>query len=174
MSIRLNDNVAELLGRGETTKCLDVDLVGGVGRHRRLIQNACRHLCILRAKHPQDFVGADVVGSRLVRIYPDPHGILPFTKGPELRNAREARNLISDAQHVVRKILSAARSIRRVDMNAKQQGLDGLVHLYALELDLLRQSSQHILHAIARQHQVRVRIAADLEDHGSGEPAITR
>src|ERR1700722_3482894 len=42
--VRFDDDVAELLGRGEAAERLDVDLVGGVARDRRLVQHTCRNL----------------------------------------------------------------------------------------------------------------------------------
>ncbi len=47
LGVRFDDDVAELLGRGETAEHLDVDLVGGVARDRRLVQDTRRNLGVL-------------------------------------------------------------------------------------------------------------------------------
>ena len=59
-------------------------------------------------------------------------------------------------------------------MDAQQQGRDCLLDLHPLELDFLRQPGQRVLHPVVREHQRRVDVGADLEDHRDGELAVTR
>ena len=59
-------------------------------------------------------------------------------------------------------------------MDTQEQGRNGLLDLHALELDLLRQPGQRVLHAVMREHESRVDVGADLEDHRDRELAVTR
>src|SRR5580700_1390467 len=58
-------------------------------------------------------------------------------------------------------------------MDTEKQGRDGLLDMHALELDLLGQPGQRVLHAVVREHECRVDIRADFEDHRDGELAVT-
>ena len=53
-------------------------------------------------------------------------------------------------------------------MDTEKQGRDGLLNLHALELDLLGQPGQRVLHAVMREHEGRVDVRADFEDHRKG------
>ena len=143
--VRLDDDVAELLGRRQSAERLDVDLVGRVGRDRRRIEHARRDLGVLRTQRAQDLAGADVVRGSLVRIDPDPHRVLALAEQLDIRHARQARDLVADLQHVVRHVFGAARAIRRIHVHAEQQRLDGLLDLHALSLHFLRQPGQRVL-----------------------------
>src|SRR3979411_3513873 len=59
-------------------------------------------------------------------------------------------------------------------MDTQEQGRNGLRDLPALELDLLRQPGQRVLHAVMREHERRVDVCPDLEDPRDGELAVTR
>src|SRR5580692_8828278 len=59
-------------------------------------------------------------------------------------------------------------------MDTQEQGRNCLLDLHPLELDLLRQPGQRVLDAVMREHERRVDIGADLEDHRDAELAITR
>src|SRR5260370_2157904 len=59
-------------------------------------------------------------------------------------------------------------------MDTQEQGRNGLLDLHALELNLLRQPRQRVLHAVMREHERRVDVGADLEDHRDGKLAVTR
>src|SRR3984957_15490424 len=177
LGIRLYDDVAKLFGRGETPKCADIHLisVAGVVEHRRLIEGASRDLSVLSTQDVQDIAGADITRSGFVRIDPDPHRILPLSQNPEIRDAGQARDFVSHVENeIVGDVLRAARSIRRIWMDAKQQGRDCLLDLHAFELDFLRQPGQRVLHPVVREHQGRVDVGADLENHRDVELAITR
>ena len=177
LGIRLHDDVAELLGGGETPKRADVDLVGParVVEDRRLVESSGRDLGVLGAQDIEDVAGADIARGSLVRIDPDPHGVLPLTQDPEIGNAGKPRDLVSDVENeVVGDVLGAAGSIRGIGMDAQQEGRDRLPDLHALELDFLRQPGQRVLHPVVRQHERCVDVGADLEDHRDVELAITR
>src|SRR3984893_14476448 len=176
LGVRLYDDVAKLFGRGETSKCADIHLisVARVVEHRRLIEGTSRDLSVLSTQYVQDIAGADITRSGLVRIDPDPHRILPLSQNPEIRDAGQARDFVSHVENeIVGDVLRAARSIRRIWMDAKQQGRDCLLDLHAFELDFLRQPGQGVLHPVVREHQRRVDIGADLEKPRDAELAIT-
>ena len=59
-------------------------------------------------------------------------------------------------------------------MHAEEESLDSLFNLYTLQLNLLGQSGQCILDAALCEHEVRVRIRTDFEDHRDGEEPIAR
>ena len=115
LRIRLDDDVAELLGCPESAQRFNAGLISctPVTEDRRLVEGAGRHLGVLGAKGAQNIAGADVVRGSLVRVDPDAHRILPLAQGPEIRHARKSRDLVFDMEnHVVRDIFGAARSIR--------------------------------------------------------------
>src|ERR1700733_8752789 len=176
LGIRLYDDVAKLFGRGETSKCADIHLisVARVVEHRRLIEGTSRDLSVLTTQYVQNIAGADITRSGLVRIDPDPHRVLPLSQNPEIRDAGQARDFVSHVENeIVGDVLRAARSIRRIWMNAQQQGWDCLLDLHPLELDFLRQPGQRVLHPVVREHQCRVDVGAYLENHRDAELAIT-
>src|ERR1700729_221328 len=103
LGIRLYDNVAKLFRRGETPKCADIHLisVARVVEHRRLIEGARRNLSVLSTQYVQNITGADITRSGLVWIDPDPHRILPFSQNPEIRDAGQARDLVSHVENEI-------------------------------------------------------------------------
>src|SRR6516162_9395791 len=74
--IRFEDDVGELLGRGQPAERFDIDLVGFVTPDRRLIEDTGRDWQILCAQCRQYVAGAEVVCRNSVRIEPDAHGVL--------------------------------------------------------------------------------------------------
>src|SRR5262249_44956199 len=73
--VGLDDDVGELLGRGQPAERFDVDLISFVTRGRRLVQDTGRDLKILRAQRGEHVAGGEIVGRRLVRVEPDAHRI---------------------------------------------------------------------------------------------------
>ena len=73
--VGFDDDVGELLGRGQPAERLDVDLIGLVARDRRLVQDTGRDLQVLRAQRREHVAGIEIVGRDLVRIEPDAHRI---------------------------------------------------------------------------------------------------
>ena len=59
-------------------------------------------------------------------------------------------------------------------MHAEEESLDGLLNLHTLQLDVLGQSRQRILDSTLGEHEVRVWIRTDFEDHRDGEEPIAR
>jgi len=59
-------------------------------------------------------------------------------------------------------------------MHAEEESLDGLLNLHTLQLDVLGQSRQCILDSTLGEHEVRVWIRTDFEDHRDGEEPIAR
>src|SRR5262249_60630765 len=73
--VGFDDDVGELLGRGQPAERFDVDLISFVARARRLVQDTGRDLKILRAQRGEHVAGGEIVGRRLVRVEPDAHCI---------------------------------------------------------------------------------------------------
>ena len=60
--VGFDDDVGELLGRGQPAERFDVDLIGFVTRGRRLVQDAGRDLKILGAQRREHVAGGEIVG----------------------------------------------------------------------------------------------------------------
>ena len=68
LRIGLQDNVGELLWGRQPAERLDIELIGRISRHRRLIQNASGDLHVLRLQRRKHFTGVELVSGHLVRI----------------------------------------------------------------------------------------------------------
>ncbi len=176
LRVRLDNDVAELFGCRQSPQRFDADLVGGarVVEDRRLVEGAGRHLGVLGAQGAEDIAGADAVGSGSIWVDPDPHGVLPLAQRPEIGDTGQARDLVADVKdHIVGDVFGAAGPVRGIGMHAKEQGWDGLLDLHALQLDVLGQPGQRVLHPVMREHQGRVDIGPDFENHRDGDQTVT-
>jgi hypothetical protein len=95
-AVGLDDDVAELLRRGQPAKRFDVDLIGLVAGGWWLIQDTGRDLQILRAECTEHLVCPEVVRRNPVRIEPDTHGVLAAALELHVADARQARQHVLD------------------------------------------------------------------------------
>src|SRR5215831_10699969 len=171
--IRFEDDVGELLGRGQPAERFDIDLVGFVTRGWRLIEDTGRDLQILCAQSRQYVAGAEVVCRNSVRIKPDAHGVLTGALELDIADTVQAREHVLHVQGcVVRQVQSVARFVRRVEVNGQKYAGYCLADLHAQALDVVRKSRQRILHAVLGQHLRDVEVSADLERDGNREVAV--
>src|SRR5712664_3000291 len=66
--IGFDDNATELLGRGQPTKCLNVNLIGLLPRSPRLIQNPTRDLQVLGAQCREHLTAVEIVRPELAGL----------------------------------------------------------------------------------------------------------
>src|ERR1700751_945239 len=118
--VGFDDDVGELLGRGQPAERFDVDLISFVTGGRRLVQDTGRDLKILRAQRGEHVAGGEIVGRRLVRVEPDVHRIFATALELHVADARQARQHVLDVQGcVVRQVERVARLVRRVEVNGQ-------------------------------------------------------
>src|SRR6516225_7665711 len=147
--IRFQDDVGELLGRGQPAERFDIDLVGFVTPDRRLIEDTGRDWQILCAQCRQYVAGAEVVCRNSVRIEPDSHCVLAGALELDIADTLQAREHVLHVQSgVVRQVQSVARFVRRVEVNGHKYAGYRLTDLHAEALDVLWQARQCILHAV--------------------------
>ena len=104
VGVGLDDDVAEGLGVGEAPLRLDVELKGAGLRHRRLVDDAGRHLHVLAAQRGDDVAGGQIAHGELLGIEPDAHRIVARAEDGDVADAVDAR------QHVLH--MQASRSWR--------------------------------------------------------------
>src|SRR5262249_4097965 len=135
-AVGLDDDVGELLRRGQPAERFDVDLIGLVTRDRRLVQDAGRDLQVLRAQRREHFAGVESGGRGLVRVEPDARRIFASALELHVADARQARQHVLDVQGcVVRQVERVARFVRRVEVNGQQDAGYRLPDLHAQALD---------------------------------------
>ena len=118
--VGFDDDVGELLGRGQPAERFDVDLISFVTRGRRLVQDTGRDLKIFCAQRREHVAGGEIVGRCLVRVEPDAHRIFATAMELHVADARQARQHVLDVQgRVVRQVERVARLVRRVEVNAQ-------------------------------------------------------
>ena len=140
-TVGFDDDVGELLGRGQPAERFDVDLIGLVARGRRLVQDTGRDLEILRAQRRERVAGGEIVGRGLVRVEPDAHRVFATADELHVADARQARQHVLDVQgRVVRQVQHVARLVRRVEVNGQQNAGYRLADLHAQALDVLWQA----------------------------------
>src|SRR6516164_1343176 len=172
-AIRFEDDVGELLGRGQSAERFDIDLVGFVTRGWRLIEDTSRDLQILRAQCREHFVCTEVVCRNFVRIEPDAHGVLAGALELDIADTLKAGEHVLHVQGcVVRQVQCVARFVRRVEVNGHKYAGYRLADLHAQALDVLWQARQCILHAVLGQHLRDVEVSADLECDRNREVAV--
>src|SRR6516225_394435 len=172
-AIRFEDDVGELLGRGQPAERFDIDLVGFVTRGWRLIEDTGRDLQILCAQRREHLIGTEVVCRDSVGIEPDAHGVLAGALELDIADTVQAREHVLHVQGcVVRQVQRVARFVRRVEVNGHKYAGYRLADLHSQVLDVLRQARQCILHAVLGQHLRDVEVSADLERDGNREVAV--
>src|SRR5260370_22094384 len=171
--VGFDDDVGELLRRGQPAERFEVDLISFVTRGRRLVEDTGRDLKILRGQRREHVAGGEIVGRRLVRVEPDAHRIFATALELHVADARQAREHVLDVQgRVVRQIERVARLVRRVEVNGQQDAGYGLADLHAQALNVLWQAREYVLYPVLRQHLRDVEVGADRERDGYGEIAI--
>src|SRR5215831_12684567 len=172
-AIRFENDVGELLGRGQPAERFDIDLVGFITRGWRLIEDTGRDLQILCAQCREHVIGAEVVCRDFVRIEPDAHGVLAGALELDIADTVQAREHVLHVQGcIVRQVQSVARLVRRVEVNGQKYTGYRLADLHAEALDVLWQARQCILHAVLGQHLRDVEVSADLECDRNREVAV--
>src|SRR6516225_9430548 len=130
--IRFEDDVGELLGRGQPAERFDIDLVSFVTRGWRLIEDTGRDLQILCAQCREHVIGAEVVCRDFVRIEPDAHGVLAGALELDIADTLQACQHVLHVQGcIVRQVQSVARFVRRIEVNGHKYARYRLSHLHA-------------------------------------------
>src|SRR5262249_47385044 len=144
--VGFDDDVGELLGRGQPAERFDVDLISFVTRGRRLVQDTGRDLKILCAQHGEHVAGGAIVGRRLVWVEPDAHRIFATALELHVADARQARQHVLDVQgRVVRQVervaghspLLAGRVAANTPGVSKASGFGAVARAWIVPLDRL-------------------------------------
>ena len=171
--VGFEDDIEELLRRGQPAQGLDVELIGLMGGNRRLVEDAGRDLDILGAQRGQDFARIETMGRDLVRIEPDAHRIVAGAEELDIAHPRQARQGVLHMQgRVVRDIETVARAVGRDEMDGEQDVGRRFPDLHPLALDVLGQAGQGVLDAVLRQHLGDVQVGSDLEGHRDRDLAV--
>ena len=174
LRIGLQDNVGELLWSGQPAERLNIELIGRISRHRRLVQDAGGNLHVLRLQRREHFAGVELVSGHLVRIEPDAHRIVARAEQLHVAHAGKPRQRVLYMQcRIVREIEIVARPVGREKMHREQDVRRRLAHLYAQALNIGRQPRQCVLHPVLGEHLRHVEIRADPERYRDGQLAVT-
>jgi len=85
---RADNDVVELLDRGQPTLCANVELEFHLGDERRRPDTADRGLSVLRVDRVDDILGRDVEAGHAVQIEPDPHRIFEISPLARITDTR--------------------------------------------------------------------------------------
>ena len=156
--VGLDDDVAELARLGEPPERLDVELIGALLRHRRLVHHAGSDLHVLRAQRRHHLAGGQVARCDLLRVEPDAHGIVARAEDAHVADAVEAGEHVAHLQgRVVGDVERVARAVRRAEMDHHQHVGRGFPHRDADAAHLLRQARFGHRHAVLDEHLGGVR-----------------
>ena len=100
-SVRLDDDVGELLGVGQAAERLYVELEGAGRGDGRLVEHARGHLDVLRLERGDDLARRQVATGCLVGVEPDAHGVVVIAEDLRVANAFDPRKLVADVQRAV-------------------------------------------------------------------------
>ena len=150
-------------------RVLEVLAVGG----RRAADLAGRHIPALLLDDVDDVLGRQPDGVELLRIQPDPHGILADAEDVDIAHAGQARELADQVDGgVVAEIEAVVAPVLRGQRGDLQDRRRFLLHIDALGLDGIGQLGERDGDPVLHQHLGEVQIGADLEGDDQGIGAV--
>ncbi len=171
--IRLDDNVAELLGSYQASQSVDRHVECLIGADRRLADPARRHIEILAADGVRDIVGTHAQSRHLLRIQPDPHAVVALAEDDDVRDALQTQQLIADVDRgVVADIEVVVAAVGRDEVHDHQNVGRPLANRDSLILHRRRQQGHCQRHAVLHHHQRRIQIGAHIERHAQRVGAV--
>ena len=171
--LRFHDDIAEGSGIGEAPLRLDVELEGAGLRHRRLIDDARRHLHVLPAQRVDHVAGGEIARGELLRIEPDAHRVVARAEDGDVAHAVDAGEHVLHVQRrVVGDVEQIARIVRRVEMDHHHQVGRLLHHRDADIAHLLGEARQGDGDPVLHQHLRGIEIGAELEGDGERHGAV--
>ncbi len=171
LSVALDDDLRELIRRGQLALCLNDELLGrGTVGEGRGSDRARGDLQVVVAQGVDDLLDRQIASGGLVRVDPDPHRIVARRVHPDIPDAWDAQQSLPDLQaRVVRQKLPIQRRIGCVHVDDQQRVAVAFADGNAEVLDLLRQLRQRGLHAVLnfdlRDVNVRAQLEGDRDAH---------
>ncbi len=172
--VALEHDVGELLRIDQAALGLDLHLAGG----RRLVEGrgagvAGGDLDVVAAQGVDDVVHGQVARGGLVRVDPDPDGVVAGRAHGHVAHPLHAQQRLLDLQgDVVGHVLLAQRAVRRVHVHRHQDVRRTLAHGYAGLLHLGRQLGGGGVDPVLDQLLGLVEIGAQLEGDSDLQVAI--
>jgi hypothetical protein len=173
IGIRPDDDLLELLDRGETAGRLDIELellfvgdrLGADAPHRRL------H--VLRLDRGDDVARGQAKARQAVGSQPGAHRVILGTRQHRIADTRRALDLIEDVDgDVVGDEQRIVGALGRIDGNDAEHGRGFLLDADTLALHFLRQFRQCHLDTVVEIDRVDVGIGAKLERGREGIAAV--
>ena len=171
--VGLDHDPLEVVGVVEPALGLDVELEGGVGRDRRLVQDARCDLHVLRADRRHHLARGQVARRDLLRIEPDPHRVVARAEHAHVADAVDPGEHVAHLQRrVVGDVELVARLVRRAEVDHHQHVGRVLAHRDAEAADLLGQARLGDRDPVLHQHLGGIEIGAEREGHGQRQLAV--
>ena len=169
----LDDDLAELLGRGEPAEGGHGVLEALVYRRRGRADLAGGDLDVLLLDRREDVERRQVPGLELLRVDPDPHAVVARPEDLDVADPIDPAQLVLDlARRVVAQGQAAEPVVPRAEGDDEDDRRRLLLGLDALALDLLRQPRLRDRHPVLDQDLRDVEVDADLEGDGQVVRAV--
>ena len=170
---RLQHDLAELLGRGQSPLGIHRQLQHDAVRRRRAADGARRDLHVLLADRLQDVAGGEPAGGGLLGIDPHAHRIGTGTEGDDLAYARQARDLVAHPQAgEVRQVKGIVAPVRRIQVHDHRQGRRGLHRGHAQRPHRRRQPRQYLRDPVLHLDRSQVHVGAGGEGNRELHDAV--
>ena len=112
VALGLDDDISEGLRVDEPALRLDIELEGAGLRHRRLVDDAGRHLHVLSAQRSNHVTGSQIAGRELFGIEPDAHRVVARAEDGDVADAVDAGEHVPDMQRgVIGDVEQVARAV---------------------------------------------------------------
>ena len=167
--------LANSFGIGEPPERLDRDLERAGLFHRRLIENAARHLDVLSLQRQRHVGRGQAERLQAIRIEPDAHRIVAAAEHRDRADAVDPGQRVLDLQgRVVGDEQRVARAVGRDEMHDHHQVGRALVDGDADRPHVGRQPRLRDRHAVLHLHLRDIEIGAEIEAHRDGEASVRR
>ncbi len=169
----LEHDVAELLGRAQAALRVDQREKVAAVRHRLGAELAGRDLDVLLADRAHDVTGGQAARSDLVRIQPDPHGVVAAAEDLRVADAGNPRQLVLHVQaHVVAQVERVVLAVRRHQVHHHEEDGRLLQRRHPLPSHVLGQPRERLRDAVLHAHCRVVRIGAGSEGNRHLQDAV--
>ncbi len=169
-----DDDVLELFLIHQATLGVDRELEGLGVRRRRRTQGTGGDLAVLFTDRGDHVGGSQVARSGLVRVQPDPQGVVAHAEQLHVTHAAQARQLILDVeQGVVGQVEHVVAFVRRGQVHDHGQVGRCLVHRDADPGHFFRQLGLGPGDAVLHLHLGVVQVGAQCEGDGQGDLAVS-
>src|SRR5262249_30606588 len=171
----LDNDVPELLVRGQPALGVQDELIGLPAGHRLLADVAGGHIDVLVPDGLDHLAGCQVQRRQLLRVEPDAHAVLPLAEERHQADAGQARQLVEDVDlGVVAQAERVPAAVGRDEVDREQDVGRFHLHVDAFLLHAGGQLRHGQLDADLGEHQGGVDVGADVEADGERVHAVVR